>query len=60
MLACGMIVVGLPWSDRMETSGSYYGATAAGEVTPDDLKQAEALGTRVGNLAVRLRATEAC
>ena len=55
MLACGMIVVGLPWSDSMETSGSYYGATAAGEVNPDDLKQAEALGTRVADFAVRLR-----
>ena len=30
MLACGMVVVGLPWSERMLKSGSYYGATAVG------------------------------
>ena len=44
MLACGMIIVGLPWSPRMRVAGSYYGATAAGEVTEDDLAQARALG----------------
>ena len=32
MLACGMVIVGLPWSERMRVSGSYYGATAAGGV----------------------------
>ncbi|MFQ5859941.1 MAG: flavodoxin family protein [Dehalococcoidia bacterium] len=54
MLACGMVVVGLPWSPTMRVSGSYYGATAAGEVTPTDLEQARHLGQRVGSLAVRL------
>ena len=54
MLACGMIIVGLPWSDRMLESGSYYGATAAGEVSPGDLEQARSLGERVARLAVRL------
>ncbi len=57
MFACGMIVVGLPWSDRMRHSGSYYGATAAGGVSNDDLAQAEALGARVAALATRLKGT---
>lgn len=56
MLACGMIVVGLPWSARMRYSASYYGATAAGGVSEDDLAQAEALGARVADVAVRLKA----
>ncbi len=55
MLACGMVIVGLPWSDRMGTSGSYYGATSAGTVTPEDLEQARALGERVADLAMRLK-----
>jgi NAD(P)H dehydrogenase (quinone) len=55
MLACGMIVVGLPWSERMRYSASYYGATAAGGVSDDDLAQAEALGARVASTAARLR-----
>jgi len=54
LLAHGLIVVGLPWSDRMRRSGSYYGATAHGEVTEDDLEQARALGQRVAELALRL------
>ena len=54
MLACGMIVVGLPWSDRMKLSGSYYGATSAGEVTAEDLEQARSLGERVTRIALRL------
>ena len=54
MLACGMVVVGLPWSNRMLTSGSYYGATAAGPATTEDLDQARELGARVARLAVRL------
>ena len=49
-----MIFVGLPWSDRMRRSGSYYGATAHGEVTEDDREQSRALGRRVAELAVRL------
>jgi NAD(P)H dehydrogenase (quinone) len=55
MLACGMIVVGLPWSERMRYSGSYYGATAAGVVSEDDRAQAEALGARVVDVAARLK-----
>ena len=54
MLACGMVVVGLPWSSRMRRSGSYYGATAVGEVSDDDIAQAEALGARVATVAARL------
>lgn len=54
MMAGGMVIVGLPWSERMRTSGSYYGATAAGEVTSDDLAQARALGARVAELTARL------
>ena len=54
MLACGMVVVGLPWSNRMRRSGSYYGATAVGEVSEEDIAQAEALGARVATVAARL------
>lgn len=50
----GMIVVGLPWTNRMRVSGSYYGATAHGEVTEDDREQARALGRRVAETALRL------
>ena len=50
----GMIFVGIPWSEQMRRSGSYYGATAAGAVTDDDREQARALGRRVARLAVRL------
>ncbi len=55
LFAHGMIVVGLPWSETMRRSGSYYGATAHGEVTDDDRTQARALGRRVADLAVRLK-----
>ena len=54
MLACGMVVVGLPWSDRMRTSGSYYGATTTGGVTDDDLSQARELGSRLAIITARL------
>ena len=54
MLACGMIIVGLPWTDAMRTSGSYYGATAAGAATPEDLAQARRLGVRVAETALKL------
>jgi NAD(P)H dehydrogenase (quinone) len=54
LLAHGMIIVGLPWSERMRRSGSYDGATAHGEVTDDDREQARALGRRVAEVAVRL------
>ena len=54
MLSCGMIVVGLPWSEQMRTSGSYYGATAVGSVTDDDLAQCRQLGSRLAIIASRL------
>ena len=54
LLGHGMVVVGLPWTDRMRVSGSYYGATAHGAVTDDDRAQARALGRRVADLAVLL------
>ena len=54
MLACGMVIVGLPWTDDMRTSGAYYGATAAGKVTDEDLSQARRLGARVADTALRL------
>jgi len=47
LLAHGLIIVGLPWSRRMVRSGSYYGATATGGPTDEDLAQAAALGRRV-------------
>jgi len=56
LLAHGMVIVGLPWSERMRVSGSYYGATAVGEVTDDDRAQARELGRRVAELAARLAA----
>ena len=55
LLAHGMVIVGLAWSERMRRSGSYYGATAHGEVTDDDREQARALGQRVAETALRLR-----
>ena len=55
MLACGMVIVGLPWSERMRTSGSYYGATAAGGVTGGDLAQARELGARLARYAALLK-----
>jgi NAD(P)H dehydrogenase (quinone) len=54
LLAHGMVVVGLPWSERMRVSGSYYGATAVGQVTDDDRAQARELGRRVAEMAARL------
>lgn len=54
MFAGGMLVCGLPFNERMRTSGSYYGVTAAGSVQPDDLEQATTLGKRVAELAARM------
>ena len=54
LFAHGMVVIGLPWSEIMRRSGSYYGATAHGAVTADDRAQAEALGRRVAEFAARL------
>jgi len=55
LLAHGMVIVGLPWSRRMVKSGSYYGPTAVGGPTADDLAQAEALGRRVARYALWLK-----
>lgn len=55
LVSHGMIYVGLPWSEIMRRSGSYYGATAHGEITDEDRAQARALGARVAALAVRLK-----
>ncbi|HRC62126.1 MAG TPA: NAD(P)H-dependent oxidoreductase [Dehalococcoidia bacterium] len=55
ILGHGMVFVGLPWSERMRRSGSYYGATAHASVTNDDREQAHALGRRVAEFAVRLQ-----
>jgi NAD(P)H dehydrogenase (quinone) len=54
LFAHGMVIVGLPWSDTMRRSGSYYGATAHGEVTDEDRAQAHALGKRVAEVAAKL------
>jgi len=54
MLACGMVVVGLPWGQAMRNSGSYYGATAVGDVTREDLAQARELGSRLAAVAAKL------
>ncbi len=54
ILSHGMVFVGLPWSETMRRSGSYYGATAHGGVTDDDRAQARALGRRVVETALRL------
>ncbi len=55
LLAHGLIVVGLPWNERMRLSGSYYGATAHGQVSEDDRQQARELGRRVAETAQRLQ-----
>ena len=55
LLSHGMVFVGLPWSETMRRSGSYYGATAHGEVTDEDRAQARALGRRVAETALRLK-----
>jgi len=54
MLACGMVVVGLPWGERMLKSGSYYGATTVGDPTTEDLAQARELGARLAAVATKL------
>lgn len=58
ILSHGMLFVGLPWSEAMRRSGSYYGGTAHGEVTDDDRSQACALGRRVAEMTLRLRAEQ--
>ena len=59
LIAHGLVFVGLPWTERMRVSGSYYGATAHGAVTADDREQAAALGRRVAALAETLKRSEA-
>lgn len=54
LMAHGMVLVGLPWTETMRRSGSYYGATAHGSVTDEDRQQARALGRRVAEVAARL------
>lgn len=54
LFAHGMVVVGLPWTEAMRESGSYYGATAHGRVTDADREQAAALGRRLAEVAARL------
>ena len=54
LFAHGMVVVGLPWSETMRTSGSYYGATAHGRVTDEDRQQGRALGRRVAEVAASI------
>jgi NAD(P)H dehydrogenase (quinone) len=56
LLAHGMLIVGLPWSRRMVRSGSYYGATATGGPTEEDLAQAASLGRRTARYTVWLKA----
>ena len=51
-LGNGMVVVGLPWTPLMEKAGSYYGATAIGQVTGEDLDQAGA--GKAWRIALRL------
>lgn len=51
ILSHGMLFVGLPWTEAMRTSGSYYGATAHGAVSDEDSAQARSLGRRVAELA---------
>ena len=58
MLACGMVIVGLPWSERMRGSGSYYGATGVGEASHEDMEQARDLGERVARLTLRMASAE--
>lgn len=54
LFAHGLIIVGLPWTETMRRSGSYYGATAHGHVTEEDLAQARALGQRVSAVTAQL------
>ncbi len=54
IMSHGMVLVGLPWTDAMRTSGSYYGATAHGVVTDEDRAQAKALGRRIAGVASKL------
>ncbi|MCY3887706.1 MAG: NAD(P)H-dependent oxidoreductase [Chloroflexi bacterium] len=54
LMAHGLVIVGLPWSEAMRESGSYYGATGHGQITELDRQQARALGARVARVTLRL------
>lgn len=58
IVAHGMVFVGLPWDETMRRSGSYYGATAHGEVTDEDLAHARKLGRRLAEVAATLARRE--
>ena len=58
LIGHGMVFVGLPWSESMRESGSYYGAAAYGRVTELDREQARRLGRRTAQFALRLKQTE--
>ncbi len=55
MLANGMLIAGLPWTESLRDSGSYYGATATGAIRAIDLELGRQLGARVAELARRNR-----
>lgn len=55
LIGHGLIFAGLPWSNEMHHSGSYYGATAARKITPQDQTQARRLGARTARLAADLK-----
>ncbi len=58
LIGHGMVFVGLPWSESMRESGSYYGAAAYGRATDLDREQARRLGRRTAQFALRLKQTE--
>jgi NAD(P)H dehydrogenase (quinone) len=51
----GLVVIGLPHSEEMRLTGSFYGATAHGELEEVHLSQARLLGTKVARTARALR-----
>jgi NAD(P)H dehydrogenase (quinone) len=55
ILSHGIVFVGLPWTDAMRQSGSYYGVTAHGAVTEQDREQARLLGRRVAEVALQMK-----
>lgn len=59
LIGHGMIFVGLPWSNEMHHSGSYYGATAYRKVEEVDRTQARRLGARAAELAADLKRARA-
>lgn len=59
LIGHGMIFIGLPWSNEMHHSGSYYGATAYRKVEEVDRVQARRLGARAAELAADLKRARA-